>query len=78
MCTDGTPVNVAMYCLVKEEVGEHYMLTLCPAHKIELAISDAFKESVLNNTWSQNNVIIFYLFQRANLRWQLFKKQAVF
>ena len=78
MCTDGTPVNVAMYRLVKEEVGEHYMLTLCPAHKIELAISDTFKESVLNNTWSQNNVIIFYLFQRANLRWQLFKKQAVF
>ena len=38
VCTDGAPVNVAMYLFVKEEVGEHCILTLCPAHKIDLAI----------------------------------------
>ena len=43
-----------MYHLVKEEVSEHYMLTLCPAHEIEPAISDALKESALNNMCSQN------------------------
>ena len=78
MCTDGAPVNVGMYWLVKEEVGEHFMLTLCPAHKIELAISNSFKESTLNNMCSQNYVNIFYLFQQVNLWWRLFKRQAVF
>ena len=67
ICTDGAPASVAMYCLVKEEVGEHYMLMLCPAHKIELGISDAFKESALNDACSQNYINIFYLFQQANL-----------
>ena len=78
VCTDGAPVNVGMYRVVKEEVGEHFMLTLCPAHKIELAISNSFKEATLNNTCSQNYVNIFYLFHRVNLRWRLFKRQAAF
>ena len=78
MYTGDVPVNVAMYRLVKEKLSEYYMLTLCPARKIELAISDAFKESTLNNTCSQNYVNIYCLFRRANLRWWLFKSQAVF
>lgn len=75
MYTGDVPVNVAMYRLVKEKLSEYYMLTLCPARKIELAISDAFKESALNNTCSQNYVNIYCLFRRANLRWWLFKSK---
>ena len=47
-----------MYRLVKEEASKHYMLTLCPAHKIELAISDAFKESALNITSIHKHVLL--------------------
>ena len=78
MCTDGAPVNVKMHDLVKSDLGEHYLLTLCPAHKIELAIRDAFEESVLNNDCNQDYVDIYYLFKKANLRWRLFKRQAKF
>ena len=34
MCSDGTNVNVATYNLAKEDLGEHYLLILCPAHKL--------------------------------------------
>ena len=61
MCTDGAAVNLAMYRLVKEEVDEHYMFTLCPAHKIELARSDTCKESASNNNYIQNCVIIIII-----------------
>ena len=61
MCTDGAAVNLAMYHLVKEEVDDHYMFTLCPAHKIELARSDTCKESALNNNCIQNCVIIIII-----------------
>ena len=64
VCTDGAPVNVAMYHLVNAEVSEYYMLTLCTAHKIELAILDVFKESALNNMCSQNYVNIFTCFDK--------------
>ena len=47
MCTDGAPVNVAMYRLVKEKAGEHYKLTLRPAHKI-LRVLNTY---VLNALW---------------------------
>ena len=67
-CEIGMRTDVAKYRLVKEEVSEQYMLMLCPAHKIELAISDAFKEYALNDMSSQNYINIFYLFRRANLR----------
>ena len=42
MCSDAAAVNVALHKLVKEELGPHYMLMLCPSHKYELAINDAF------------------------------------
>ena len=61
MCTDGAAVNLAMYRLVKEEVDEHYMFTICSAHKIELARSDTCKESALNNNCIQNCVIIIII-----------------
>ena len=38
-----------MHNLIKIELDEHYLLTLCPAHKMELAIQDAFESSDLNN-----------------------------
>ena len=54
--------------LIKNEIGEHYLLTLCPAHKIELAIENAFELSALNNNCNTDYVNIFYLFKKANLR----------
>ena len=78
MCTDGAPVNVKMYKLIKRELGDHYLLTLCPAHKIELAIKDAFEESGLNNDCNNDYTNIYYLFKKANLRWRLFKQQSMF
>jgi hypothetical protein len=43
MCSDGGSVNVKLHRLVQEELGAHYTLILCPSHKMELAIGDAFK-----------------------------------
>ena len=44
MCGDGATVNKALYKLVKQEMGEHYLLVLCPSHELELALGDAFKD----------------------------------
>ena len=70
-----------MHELIKNEIGEHYLLTLCPPHKIELAIENAVELSPLNNdynTMSTYFINIFYLFKKANLRWRLFKRQSIF
>ena len=66
-----------MHKLIKNEIGEHYLLMLCPAHKIELAIENAFELSALNNDCNTDYVNIFYLFKKANLRWRLFKRQSI-
>ena len=34
MCTDRAPVNIAMYKLVKQNMGDHLLLTLCPAQTL--------------------------------------------
>ena len=78
MCTDGAPVNEQMYRLVRDDVGKHYLLTLCPAHKIELGIKDGFENSSLNSPCDEDYLNIYYLFKRANLRWRLLKQQALF
>ena len=78
MCTDGASVNVALHHLVKEEMGEHYVLVLCPSHKVELALKDAFKESTLNDRCGEDLTNTYYLFKKANLRWRLFRCQSRF
>ena len=78
MCTDGAPVNVKTNDLIKAKLGDHYMLPLCPTHKIELAIRDAFEQSELNNSCNDDYINIYYLLKKANLRWRLFRKQAQF
>ena len=67
-----------MHELIINEIGEHYLLTLCPAHKIELATENAFELSALNNDCNTDYVNIFYLFKKANLRWRLSKRQSIF
>ena len=74
MCTDGAPMNVRMHELVKEELGDHHQLILCPAHKLELAIHDAFKTVPLNAECENDSVNIYYFFKRANLKWRLLKR----
>ena len=61
MCSDGTKINVAAYNLAKEDLGEHYLLILCPAHKLELAIKDAFETSNFNEEVEKdlNNIYIY-------------------
>ena len=78
MCSDGTNVNISLHRLVKAEMGEHYLLVLCPAHKLELALADAFKDCNINNTCEKDYLNIYYLFRKAPLRWRLFKRQAQF
>ena len=53
------------------------MSTLCPAHKIELAIQDVFK-SLLNNDCDEDYINIYYLCKKTDLRWRLFKRQSLF
>ena len=78
MCSDGTKVNVAAYNLAKEDLGEHYLLILCPAHKLELAIKDTFKTSNFNENVQKDLNDIFYFCRKANLKWHLMKRQAQF
>ena len=78
MCTDRAPINIVMHRLVKNEIGEHYLLILCPNHKVELAVHDGFNASAMNNECEKDLSDIYYLFKRANLRWRLFKRQAIF
>ena len=49
MCSNGTNVSISWHRLVKAEMGEHYLLVLCLAHKLELALADAFKDCNINN-----------------------------
>ena len=67
-----------MYNIIKTELGEHQLLTLCPVYKIELAIHHAFESSDLNNECNTDYVNIFYLFKDANLRWKFSRRQSVF
>ena len=67
-----------MHKLIKNEIGKHYLLTLCPADKIELATENAFESSALNNDYNTDYINIFYLFKKAKLRWRLFKRQSIF
>ena len=68
MSTDGAPVKVKMHQLIQTELREHYLLTFCPANKIELVIKDAFKQSDLNNDCNKDYVNVYYLFKKANFR----------
>ena len=42
ICSNGAQVNIAMHQVIKEQISDHYMLVLCPNHKIKFAIHDAF------------------------------------
>ena len=78
MCSNGARVNTAMHWVVKKQIGNHYMLVLCPNHKIKLAIHGAFDLSNLNTLPETNLTNVYYLFRQANLWWRLFKQQAMF
>ena len=68
MCSDSRSINVAAYNLAKEDLAEHYLLILCPAHKLELAIKNAFKTSNFNEEVRKDLNDIFYFFRKANLK----------
>ena len=60
--------------LIETELGEHYLLTLCPAHKIELAIQDAFESSDLNNESNTDYFNTFYLSKKSKLKMEAFQE----
>ena len=62
VCSIGARVNIVMHRVVKEQVGDHYNLVLCPNHKIELAIHDAFHLSNLNPLSETNLANVYHLF----------------
>ena len=67
ICSDVASVNIKLWILIKEERGEHYFLSKCISHKLELAVGDAFKESSLNQTVEQNYVDIYYFLRSLPL-----------
>ena len=58
MCTNGAPVNVKMHQIIQTELGEHYLLTLCTAHKIEFEIKGDFEQSDLNNNCNKSELTL--------------------
>ena len=61
MCFDVARVNIAMHRVIKEQIGNCYMLVLCPNHKIELAIHDTFDLYNLNTLSETNLTNVYYL-----------------
>ena len=55
--------------MVKEELGDHHQLILCPAHKLELAQHDNLKTVELNTECENDSVNLYYYFKQANLKW---------
>ena len=43
--SDDAIVNMALYNLLKAEFGDHYLQVWFPSHRLELAVTDAFKDS---------------------------------
>lgn len=78
MGSDGASVNRAVYNLLVEEFGDHYPLMLCPSHKFELVINDAFGSSLLNNATESDYIEVYHFFKKSPLRWRLFKWQSLF
>ena len=78
MCSDGTIVNRLVYNLLCDEFGEQYLCILCPSHKFELSINDAFNLSILSNNTEKDYIEIYRFFKKSPLRWHLFKQQSLY
>ena len=75
--SDGTNTNKVLYKLEKEEIGDWLIQILCLSHKLQLVIHNAFKQSQLNRAAEEQLELVYYLFKQANLKWRLFKRQAL-
>ena len=75
--SNGTNTNKALYCLEKKKVGDHLILVLCISHKLELALKDSFKPCKLDDVAENQLNSTYYFFEKANLKWQLFKKYCL-
>ena len=75
--SDGTNTNKVLYKLEKEEIGDWLIQILCLSQKLELVIHDTFKQSKLNRDAEEQLELVYYLFKQANLKWRLFKRQAL-
>ena len=61
MCSDGAAVTCAVYNLLHEEMGDYYLIMICPPHKFELAINDAFTKSLLNGSTESDYSDVYFL-----------------
>ena len=66
-----------MYKLEKEQIDDWLIQVLCLSHKLELVIHDTFNLSKLNRDAEEQLELVYYLFKRANLKWRLFKREAL-
>lgn len=76
--SDGAAVNKALFKLEQDDIGPHLVNGWCANHKAELGIRDAFKSSDLNIEVQALMSNIHHFFKKANLKWRLFKRQALF
>ena len=60
MCSDAAMVNCSVYNLLRDEFGEQYLCILCPSHKFELSINDAFGSSVLTKNTEKDYIEIHF------------------
>ena len=75
--SDGTNTNKVLYKLEKKEIGDWLIEILCLSHKPELVIHYALKQSKLISDAEEQLELVYCVFKRANLKWHLFKKQAL-
>ena len=65
--SEGAMVNRSVYNLLCDEFGEQYLCILCPSHKFELSINDAFGLSVLSNNTEKDYIEIYYFFKKVTI-----------
>ena len=64
MCSDSATVNRAVYDLLHEQMGDRYLLMICPSREFELAINDAFSKSLLNGSTGSDYSDVYYFFKK--------------
>ena len=71
MCSDGAAVNFKLHKLLKPKMGEHYLLTLCPGHKVELSLKDSFKDLVMNIHTEKDYKDIYCFFEKITFEMEI-------
>ena len=75
--SDGTNANKCLYEIEKETFRDHFVLTWCLSHKLELAMHKSYKtDTQLEKDAQLQLANEYYIFKKATLKWHLFKCYA--